>query len=254
MSMKIDLSGKVVLVTGASRGIGEGIAQGLAGAGARVAVHYNHNKKEAEKVSQNIGNQSFIINCDLSDLNQTTGLVDAVIQKAGRLDAVVNNAGIAISVPDTADDETWTSAWLQTMNVNLNSLAIICKQAVAHFKQQQQGHIINISSRAAFRGDTTDYLAYAASKGGIVSLTRSIARYYGKDGVKAFIIAPGFTRTDMAQDFMDQYGEDYALNDIALNQLTEPKDIAPMVALLCSGLADHATGCTIDINAGSYVH
>jgi NAD(P)-dependent dehydrogenase (short-subunit alcohol dehydrogenase family) len=140
------------------------------------------------------------------------------------------------------------------MDVNTNALAIICKEYIEHARMNKNGRIVNISSRAAFRGDTTDYLAYAASKAAIVSLTRSIARYYGKEGIKAFIIAPGFTRTDMAQDFMDQYGEEYALNDIALNQLTEPKDIAPMVTLLCSGLADHATGCTIDINAGSYVH
>ncbi|MFT7270096.1 MAG: 3-oxoacyl-[acyl-carrier protein] reductase, partial [Roseivirga sp.] len=93
-----------------------------------------------------------------------------------------------------------------------------------------------------------------ASKGGVVALTRSIARAYGKQNIKAFNIAPGFVRTDMAQDFMDQYGEDYALNDIALNELTKPEDLAPLVVLMASGKMDHATGCTIDINAGSYVH
>jgi 3-oxoacyl-[acyl-carrier protein] reductase len=140
------------------------------------------------------------------------------------------------------------------MMVNLNAAALLCKRAVAHFQQQGGGRIISISSRAAFRGDTADYLAYAASKGGLVSLTRSLARAFGKQGIRAFIIAPGFTRTEMAQDFIDQYGEDYALNDIALERLTEPADLGPMVVLLASGLADHATGCTIDINAGSYVH
>ena len=97
-------------------------------------------------------------------------------------------------------------------------------------------------------------MAYAASKGGVVSLTRSIARAYGKDGIKAFNIAPGFTRTDMAEEFIKAYGEEHAMQDIALDKLTEPKDIAPMVTFLASGMADHATGCTIDINAGSYVH
>ncbi|WP_317129010.1 SDR family NAD(P)-dependent oxidoreductase [Mangrovivirga cuniculi] len=114
--------------------------------------------------------------------------------------------------------------------------------------------MINISSRAAYRGDTPDYLAYGASKGALVSLTKSIARAYGKDDIKAFEIAPGFTRTDMAQDFIDQYGENYALDDIALKNLTEPGDISPTIVFLLSGKADHLTGTSIDVNAGSYVH
>ena len=114
--------------------------------------------------------------------------------------------------------------------------------------------IINIASRAAFRGDTKDYMAYAASKAGVVGLTRSIARAYGKNGIKAFIVAPGFVRTEMAQSFTDEYGEEHALNDLALDQMTEPNDVAQFVVFLASGLANHATGGTFDINAGSYVH
>ena len=116
------------------------------------------------------------------------------------------------------------------------------------------GIIINIASRAAFRGDKKDYMAYAASKAGVVGLTRSIAQAYGKDGIKAFLVAPGFVKTEMAQDFIDEYGEENTLGDMALNQITEPADIARFVAFLASGLADHATGGTFDINAGSYVH
>ncbi|MBK1442471.1 SDR family oxidoreductase [Parapedobacter sp. ISTM3] len=182
------------------------------------------------------------------------GWIPRLVDMYGRIDAIVNNAGIALSVPDDCPTDEWLAAWHQTINVNLNALAIICKEFVEHARTSKNGRIINISSRAAFRGDTPDYLAYAASKSAIVGFTRSLARYYGKEGIKAFIVAPGFTRTDMAQDFMNQYGEDYALNDIALPHLTKPGDIAPMVTLLCSGLADHATGATIDINAGSYVH
>jgi len=148
----------------------------------------------------------------------------------------------------------WVQIWNETLAVNTTSLAILCKEFVDQAKTVNNGRIINISSRAAFRGDTTDYIAYAASKGAIVSITRTIARHYGKQGIKAFLVAPGFTRTDMAEEILSEYGEGFALNDIALDQLTEPKDIAPMVTLLCSGLADHATGATIDINAGSYVH
>ena len=199
-------------------------------------------------------NISHLAPCDLSNLESVSGWIPELVNTFGKIDAIVNNAGIAIGIADDAPTADWLDVWQKTIDVNTTALAIICKEFIEHARKNKNGRIVNISSRAAFRGDTTDYLAYAASKAGIVSLTRSIARYYGKEGVKAFLIAPGFTRTDMANEILSQYGESYALNDIALNQLTEPKDIAPMITLLCSGLIDHATGCTIDINAGSYVH
>jgi NAD(P)-dependent dehydrogenase (short-subunit alcohol dehydrogenase family) len=126
--------------------------------------------------------------------------------------------------------------------------------AIQHFKTRQSGRIINIASRAAFRGDTAEFLAYAASKGGVVSLSRSIARAFGKDGITCFVVAPGWVKTDMAEDSIKEYGEEFILQGNALDRLTEPEDIAPMVTLLASGLADHATGTSIDINAASYVH
>lgn len=252
--MTIDLSNKNILVTGASRGIGRAIALGLGKSGARVAVHYNNNREEAEALAKQIGNGSQAFGADLGTGEGPLQLWEAVIEAFGSLDVLVNNAGVAISSDIHKDDGEWLHDWGHTMMVNLNATALLCKKAVVHFQQRGGGRIISISSRAAFRGDTADYMAYAASKGGMVALTRSLARAYGKQGIKAFIIAPGFTRTDMAQDFMDQYGEEYALNDIALSKLTEPADIAPTIVFLASGMADHATGCTIDINAGSYVH
>ncbi|MFD2200513.1 SDR family NAD(P)-dependent oxidoreductase [Shivajiella indica] len=252
--MNINLKSQRILVTGASRGIGKGIAEQLSASGAELLLHFNNNLDAAKELQESLTNPSHLVQCDLSNLEAVKGLIPKLIATYGKIDAIVNNAGIAISVPDNAPTDDWTYIWLKTMDVNINALAIITKEFIEHARENKNGRIINISSRAAFRGDTPDYLAYAASKAAIVSYTRSLARYYGKEGIKAFILAPGFTRTDMAQDFMDQYGEEYALNDIALNELTEPKDIAPMVTLLCSGLADHATGCTIDINAGSYVH
>ncbi|EOZ92198.1 3-oxoacyl-[acyl-carrier protein] reductase [Indibacter alkaliphilus LW1] len=252
--MNISLEGQRILITGASRGIGKAIAQQLSASGAEVLIHFNSNEDLAKKLQSELTNKSHLCPCNLENLENVKGWIPGLVGKYGKIDAIVNNAGIAISVADNADTESWTDAWLKTMNVNINAMGIICKEFLEHAVENKSGRLINISSRAAFRGDTKDYLAYGTSKAAIVSLTRSIARYYGKEGIKAFLIAPGFTRTDMAQDFMDQYGEEYALNDIALNQLTEPKDLAPMVTLLCSGLADHATGCTIDINAGSYVH
>jgi len=139
------------------------------------------------------------------------------------------------------------------LQVNLTAAAILCRAAIRHFLNQGGGRIINIASRAAFRGDTPDHLAYAASKGGLISLTRSIARGFGRKGIKAFAVAPGFVRTEMAQEYFDQHGEEGVLAELSLPILTEVSDVAPFVVLLASGLADHATGSTIDINAGSYI-
>jgi 3-oxoacyl-[acyl-carrier protein] reductase len=249
-----DLKNKKILVTGASRGIGEAIANQMGKLGGKVAIHFGKSAKNAENLALELNNGSFAIGADLANSKEVENLFLRTVEQLGGLDILVNNAGIAIGSPDNLSNEQWLKDWEQTMMVNVSASALLGKMAVDHFRKSGGGKIINIASRAAFRGDTADYMAYAASKGAMVALTRSIARAYGKQNIQAFIIAPGFTRTDMAQDFMDQYGEEYALNDIALNQLTEPKDIAPMVAFLASGLADHATGCTIDINAGSYVH
>ncbi len=140
------------------------------------------------------------------------------------------------------DDKEWINNWHTIMNINLLATGILSKKTLQHFKKNSGGRIINIASRAAFRGDTPDYLAYAASKAGMVALIKSIARGFGKDGITAFSIAPGFTRTAMAQKSIDKYGEDFVMKDVALNELTEPKDIAPIVTLICSGKLDHGTG------------
>jgi NAD(P)-dependent dehydrogenase (short-subunit alcohol dehydrogenase family) len=139
------------------------------------------------------------------------------------------------------------------MAVNLRAVDLLSRLAVRHFLQRDGGRIINVASRAAFRGDTPEYMTYAASKGGVVALTRSIARGFGKAGICAFALAPGFVRTEMAQEYIDAVGEDHVADDLALDRLTEPADLTPLVILLASGLADHATGSTFDLNAGSYV-
>lgn len=252
--MEISLSGKVVLVTGASRGIGAAIAKACSDSGAKVALHYNSNHTQANEVLKDLNAESKAFQADVGNTDSLIQLFAQVVEEFGHVDVLVNNAGIAISSDIKGANEAWIDDWDKTFAVNTRAQGLLCKLAIDHFSKRGGGRIINISSRAAFRGDTGDYLAYGASKGAIVALTRSIARYYGKQSITAFNVAPGFVRTDMAQDFMDLYGEEYALNDIALNKLTEPEDLAPMIVLLASGLADHATGCTIDINAASYVH
>jgi NAD(P)-dependent dehydrogenase (short-subunit alcohol dehydrogenase family) len=158
-----------------------------------------------------------------------------------------------LNTPFETPADEWLENWNTTVMVNLTSAAILSRAAVNHFVKRGGGRIVNIASRAAFRGDTPEYLAYAAAKGGMVSMSRSIARAFGKQGVKSFVVAPGFVRTDINKPFIEQYGEDFLVKDLALARLTEPDDVAPTVVFLASGLMDHATGCSIDINAASYV-
>lgn len=253
--MYINLSGLNILVTGASRGIGKAIATKLAEAGATIGIHYNKNVREAENLAHILGNESKAFQADLSKSGEAGKLFERVSLEMGSIEILINNAGVAVPAPIEASEDEWLAAWDETMMVNLTSAAILCKKAVEHFiKRKSSGRIINISSRAAFRGDQAEYMAYAASKAGLVSLTRSLARAYGKDGVKAFVVAPGFVRTDMAKEFMEMYGEEHAKGDVALERLTEPKDLAPLITFIASGMADHATGSTFDINAGSYMH
>jgi len=253
--MYINLSGLTILVTGASRGIGKALATKLAEAGATIAIHYNKNVREAENLAHILGNESKAFQADFSKPDEAAKLFERMSLEMGSVEIVINNAGLAIPANMDDKDDDWMAAWNTTMMVNLNSAAIICKKAVQHFiSRKASGRIINIASRAAFRGEEAEYISYAASKAGLVSLTRTIARSYGKQGVKAFVIAPGFVRTDMSREFMQKYGEDHAKGDLALERLTEPKDIAPLVTFIASGMADHATGATFDVNAGSYLH
>ena len=251
--MKIDLSKRTVLVTGANSGIGYAIAKQLLESNASVALHYNSKSDGVKELHKQFPNQSEIFEADFNDSDSVINLFDDILSWKDSLDILINNAGTSIMNSVDLDDKEWINNWNTIMNINLLATGILSKKALQHFKNNNGGRIINIASRAAFRGDTPDYLAYAASKAGMVALIKSIARGFGKDGITAFSIAPGFTRTAMAQKSIDKYGEDFVVKDIALNQLTEPKDIAPIVTLICSGEFDHGTGSNIDINAGSYV-
>jgi 3-oxoacyl-[acyl-carrier protein] reductase len=244
--MTIDLQGQTILVTGASRGIGRAIAQKLLDSGGRVLAHFNRTPPDISGAET--------LQADLASVDQTEDLFDRASQITGRLDCLVLNAGIAHSAPIDAPLDIWLERWQETIAVNLRASEHLTRRMISHVRGREGlGRIIYVASRAAFRGDTPDYLAYAASKAGMVAIARSVARGCGKDGIRSFVIAPGFTRTEMAQEFIDQYGEEFASKDVATERMTEPNDIAPLVVMLASGLADHATGCTIDINAASYV-
>jgi len=250
--MKVDLTGQRALVTGASRGIGRAIATALIDSGARMVAHYRNDRNGAEAVVRGHAG-SVAIAADLADAGAASGLVSKSVEALGGLDLLINNAGIALESPIDSPAADWVRDWDTQLAVNLTAAGILSRESIRHFAAHGGGRIIFIASRAAFRGDTPEYLAYAASKGGMVALSRSIARGFGKQGIKSFVVAPGFTRTEMADDFIAKYGEDYAMKDVALERMTEPRDIAPLVVFLASGLADHCTGTSIDVNAASYV-
>lgn len=249
----IDVAGKTILLTGASDGIGRALADYLMEMGAKLAVHYNTNKNAAAELVAKHKNGSKIFQADLSQENEVLRLFENVITYFGRLDVIVLNAGVFLEQPIGLDTGAWLKIWKKTMAVNLDSVGLMTKLGLDHFMAAGGGRFVYIGSRAAFRGETQEYLAYAASKGGITSLARSVARSFGKHDIKAFVVAPGFTRTRMAEEFIKTYGEEKVLNEIALNELTRPEDLSPLIALLCSGGMDHATGTTIDMNAGSHI-
>lgn len=251
--IQLDLSGKKILLTGASKGIGKGLAEFLLEMGATLAIHYNRNRSSAEELLTKYDTDSKIFQADLEKESDVFRLFEEVTSEFGKIDAIILNAGVFLKHPSSLNTEEWLKTWKKTININLNAVGILTKLGIDHFRQHGGGRFIYIGSRAVFRGETEEYLAYAASKGGLTSLARSVARSFGKENIKSFVVSPGFTRTAMAEQFIDQYGEDRVLDEIALNELTRPKDLAPLIGLMCSGLMDHATGATIDVNAGSHI-
>lgn len=251
----IHLQDKVVLVTGASRGIGEVTVRTLHQAGAAVILHYGQGKAEAQAIAADLqGDRVHLVAADLSKPGTAQGLWQQALAWRGELHAVVNNAATMPAAGVTDDWDHWSVAWQQTLQVNLVAVADLCREAISHFQTRGGGTLINLASRAAFRGDSPEFMPYAAAKGGVVALTRTIARGFAKDGILAYTLAPGFVRTDRIEQVMAERGADYVTRDIPLGNPADPQDIANLIAFLVAGLAPHATGATFDVNGASYFH
>jgi 3-oxoacyl-[acyl-carrier protein] reductase len=241
----IDLTDRVMLVTGAAGGIGAATVQRLVSLGAHVIAHDLRRPEGGDHVHTLAG--------DLREPEAARALwADAWAWK-DRIDVLVNCAGIYVAAPVDAGFADWTEAWRRTLDVNLLAPAVLCREAIVSFRRRGGGIIINFASRAAWRGDDAEYQGYAASKAGVVAMTKTIARHHGREGITAFAVAPGWVHTAFNQDFFDRYGVEAAAETIPLGEVAEPEDIANTVAYLASGLAKHATGATFDLNGASYV-
>ena len=246
-----------VLLTGSSKGIGYKIAKDLIKEGHQLALHYNSNKSFLEALINEYSSNSFTVKADLSVENEIKILVDETIENLSFPDCIINNAGIAESADVTIDLNNWSKMFDKTIDVNLKAPSLIFKEFLKYKREKKiksRLRFINIASRAAFRGEQQDYISYECSKGGMISLTKTMSRSFGEtDNIVAISIAPGFVRTEMAQSFIDKHGEDVVKQGITLDRLTEPKDISPLISLIVSGKMDHSTGSTIDVNGGSFL-
>ena len=225
-----------ILITGASRGIGAAIAAALTGNATKVVA-----------LSSADG--------DLSDPATPDRLWQASLDKLdGRIDILVNNAGVFEANPLGDANADWLANWNRTMQVNLTASAQLCRHAVLHWHERgSPGRIVNIASRAAYRGDSPAHWHYAASKSGLVAMTKTIARAYAKEGILAFAICPGFTMTGMADDYLESRGGAKLLTDIPLGRVTMPEEVGEMARWCALDAPASMTGAVLDVNGASYV-
>ena len=251
--MELDLTNKVALITGASRGIGAEVAIRMAESGARVIVNYHRSESDALDVVRRIGEAAIAIRADVADPAQVGSLVDETVRRFGRIDVLVNNAATFETNPFDGDDyEQWQRAWQRTFALNVFGAANMTYLAMRSMRVNGGGKIINVASRAAFRGET-EFADYGASKAALVNLTRSIARACAKDNIVASCVAPGFIDTDMARSELDEHYEDI-VNQIPLRRVGNVGDVAGVIVFLASPLGDYLNGATIDVNGGSWFH
>ncbi|HUP68059.1 MAG TPA: SDR family oxidoreductase [Sphingomicrobium sp.] len=231
-----------ILITGASRGIGAAAYALLKEAGHNVVGH------------STMGTDSLVAG-DLNDPSAPRDIWDtALAELDGRVDVLVNNAGIYQGVADNASDDDWHAAWARTLTVNLLSAADLSRLAVSHFLDLGiPGRIVNVASRAAFRGDSPQHWHYAASKGAMVSMTKTIARGYAADGVLCFAVAPGFTVSEMTEEYLAGRGGAKIIADIPLGRVSTTDEVAEVIRWLAIDAPASATGSIVDVNGASYV-
>ncbi|MEJ6596177.1 SDR family oxidoreductase [Parasphingorhabdus sp.] len=229
-----------ILVTGASRGIGQAIFESL-------------DQGMITVVGQSTSGEGGLISSDFSQAGAAPALWQQALDRLdGRIDVLINNAGLFESNPIAADD--WLESWNRTMTINLTASAELCRLAVLHFQNRHEpGRIVNIASRAAYRGDSPDHWHYAASKAGMVAMTKTIARGYAKDQILAFAICPGFTMTGMAEDYLASRGGDKLLTDIPLGRVAQPEEIASIARYCALDAPPSMTGAVLDANGASFV-
>ena len=252
--MKFNFNQQVVLVTGASRGIGRAIAREFAGGGARVAVHFQRNRPAAEEtLGKMAGGPHGLFQADVADPAAVAALVAEVTRTMGGLDILVNNAGIFEEHPVTGVGyQDWQALWQRTIATNLLGPANLCHCAVPHLIARGGGRIINVSSRGAFRGEP-DAPAYGASKAGLNSMGQSLAKALAPHGIFVFTVAPGWVETDMATEHLRGPGGDAIRGQSPLKRVAKPEEIARTVAFLASPGTDYLTGCIVDVNGASYL-
>lgn len=249
----IRLDNRVVLITGAAGGIGSAIARGVVAGGGKALIHDVNNDGIA-LLAEELGEAAHPLTADLRNPVEVANLWARALQVHGSIDVLVNNAGIYPPAPLNAALDDWLGVWDLSLAVNLKAPAILAREAVATYTNQAGGGIIiNLASRAAFRGEDPDYWHYAAAKAGLVAITRTIARQNGRQGVTAFAIAPGYVDTSFNKVFAEEVGVEVAAADTGLGEVAQPQDVANVILFLATGLAKHATGTTIDINGASYV-
>ena len=242
------LTGRVAVVTGGGRGIGRAIALALADAGADVAVAVSRDVAAADEVAGEVrakGRRALARKTDVASAEETEGLVLATVEELGRIDILVNNAGI------TRDGLLMRMAeedWDAVLDVNLKGTFNCTKAALRRMVRQRSGRIVNVTSIMGISGNAGQ-ANYAASKAGIIGLTKSTAREVGSRGITCNAVAPGWIRTRMTQELPEEMQEQ-VLKQVALGRPGEPEDVAGVVTFLCSDAASYITGQTIVVDGG----
>jgi NAD(P)-dependent dehydrogenase (short-subunit alcohol dehydrogenase family) len=231
-----------ILITGASRGIGAAAYDLLKSRGHEVVGHSSRGGGD-------------LVAGELTDPEAPRALWDEALNRlGGRINVLVNNAGIYEAVSDDASDSEWRSAWERTTRINLYAAADLCRLAIQHFRERGgEGRIVNVASRAGSRGDSPQHWHYAASKGAMIAMTKSIARGYASEGILAFAVSPGFTVSEMTDEYLQGRGGEKILADIPLGRVATTDEIAETIRWLATEAPPSATGANIDVNGASYV-